>query len=38
VTVAREGDELAFRATERDQAQVPPQAQQSDQEEAARRG
>ncbi|MGH3210230.1 MAG: ATP-dependent Clp protease ATP-binding subunit, partial [Trebonia sp.] len=38
VTVAREGDELAFRATDRDQAQVPSQAKQSDQEEAARRG
>jgi ATP-dependent Clp protease ATP-binding subunit ClpC len=37
VTVAREGNELAFRATDRDPAQVPPQAQ-SDQEEAARRG
>ena len=38
VTVTREGDELAFRATDRDPAQVPPQAKQSDQEEAARRG
>ncbi len=38
VTVARDGDELAFRATDRDPAQVPPQAKQSDQEEAARRG
>jgi ATP-dependent Clp protease ATP-binding subunit ClpC len=38
VTVAREGNELAFRATDRDPAQVPPQPTQSDQEEAARRG
>ncbi len=38
VTVMREGDELAFRVTDRDPAQVPSQAQQSDQEEAARRG
>jgi ATP-dependent Clp protease ATP-binding subunit ClpC len=38
VTVAREGDELAFRVTDRDPAEVPPQAQQSDQQEAARRG
>ena len=38
VTVAREGDELAFRATDRDPAKIPPQAKQSDQEEAARRG
>src|SRR6202008_3669221 len=33
VTVVREGDELAFRATDRDPTQVPPQAQQPDQEE-----
>jgi ATP-dependent Clp protease ATP-binding subunit ClpC len=38
VTVAGEGNELAFRATDRDPAQVPPQPTQSAQEEAAPRG
>jgi hypothetical protein len=38
VTVAREGNELAFRATDRDPAQVPPQPTPSDQEPASRQG
>jgi ATP-dependent Clp protease ATP-binding subunit ClpC len=37
VTVAVEGDALQFRVGERDQAQVPPQAGQSDQETAGQR-
>ena len=37
VTVAQEGDALEFRVTDRDQAQVPPQAGQSDQETAGQR-
>jgi ATP-dependent Clp protease ATP-binding subunit ClpC len=37
VTVAEEGDALQFRVSERDQAQVPPQAGQSDQETAGQR-
>ena len=36
VTIAREGDELAFRAT--DVPPVPPQATQTDQEPASRQG
>jgi ATP-dependent Clp protease ATP-binding subunit ClpC len=38
VTVAREGEALEFRVTDRDPAQVPPQAQQSSQETASRPG
>ena len=37
VTVAEEGGALAFRVADREQAQVPPQAGQSDQETAGRR-
>jgi ATP-dependent Clp protease ATP-binding subunit ClpC len=37
VTVAEEGDALQFRVSDRDQAQVPPQAGQSDQETAGQR-
>jgi ATP-dependent Clp protease ATP-binding subunit ClpC len=37
VTVAEEGDALQFRVGDRDQAQVPPQAGQSDQETAGQR-
>ena len=37
VTVAEEGDALAFRVSDRDQAQVPSQAGQSDQETAGQR-
>jgi len=36
VTVATEGDELAFRVADRDQTQVPAQATQTDQEAASR--
>ena len=38
VTVATEGDNLAFRVTDREQAQVPAQATQTDQETASRQG
>jgi ATP-dependent Clp protease ATP-binding subunit ClpC len=38
VTVAAEGDSLAFRVTDRDQAQIPAQAAQTDQEAASRQG
>jgi len=38
VTVATEGDELAFRVADRDQTQVPAQATQTDQEAASRQG
>jgi ATP-dependent Clp protease ATP-binding subunit ClpC len=38
VTVAREDDALAFRVDDRDQAQVPAQATQSDQQTAGQRG
>jgi ATP-dependent Clp protease ATP-binding subunit ClpC len=38
VTVAEEGDALEFRVHDRDQAQVPPQAGQSDQQTAGQRG
>jgi ATP-dependent Clp protease ATP-binding subunit ClpC len=37
VTVARDGDALEFRVGDRDQAQVPPQAGQSDQQTAGQR-
>ena len=38
VTVATEGDNLAFRLTDRDPSQVPAQATQADQETTSRRG
>jgi ATP-dependent Clp protease ATP-binding subunit ClpC len=38
VTVARAGDALTFRATDRDPAEVPPQAHQSGQEATASQG